>query len=280
MGKNKRGGIGRALKIWICASLVIGFALVLLDPEKNKQQSPQTPDIRADKGVFISPMSFADYKKIHNDWGKGDTGQATALAENMTARNYYVVLDTSGSMNETDCGSGGETKMQVARESLKKWAGTLHPDDNLGLASFSDDGVKEVFPLQKNLPSYNKQFTERLATLYPGGGTPLGVSLAQAYETMTRQADSQLGYGEYHIVVVTDGKASDHSIMKKAVDKIYKSPVILHTIGFCIDSNHALNRPGFSYYVSAMNQEELDRGLQQVLAESETFDITGFTEAN
>jgi Ca-activated chloride channel family protein len=52
--------------------------------------------------------------------------------------------------------------------------------------------------------------------------------------------------------------------------------VIVHTIGFCIDSDHVLNQPNRTYYASATNPAELKQGLQAVLAESSVFDADSF----
>jgi hypothetical protein len=55
-----------------------------------------------------------------------------------------------------------------------------------------------------------------------------------------------------------------------------ESPVVLHTIGFCIGEAHALNQPGRTYYRAADDPGALRRGLDEVLAESPVFDLTEF----
>lgn len=89
---------------------------------------------------------------------------------------------------------------------------------------------------------------------------------------LEKQAAAQLGYGEYNLVVVTDGDASDGSDLEKIVDLVAgQTPINLYTVGFCIDDRHVLNQEGRTEYRSALNTEELGTALQAVLAESEEF---------
>jgi hypothetical protein len=91
------------------------------------------------------------------------------------------------------------------------------------------------------------------------------------------RAAAQLGYGEYHLVVVTDGEANQGEDPRAIVDVITrKSPIVVHTIGFCIGQNHSLNQPGKTVYRAADNPEDLERGLAEVLAEAPSFDAQSF----
>lgn len=56
------------------------------------------------------------------------------------------------------------------------------------------------------------------------------------------------------------------------------SPIQIHTIGFCIGPDHSLNIPGRTMYKAADNPQQLEKGLQDVLAESETFDVSDFDQ--
>ena len=78
-------------------------------------------------------------------------------------------------------------------------------------------------------------------------------------------------------MVVTDGEASSGEEPDSVVRHLLKhSPVVVHTIGFCIGKNHSLNQPGEILYRSAQNKKELTSGLEGVLAEAESFDVTDF----
>jgi hypothetical protein len=81
------------------------------------------------------------------------------------------------------------------------------------------------------------------------------------------------------LVVVTDGHASKGEDPTPAVNRILgESPVVVHTIGFCIGERHPLNQPGRTYYRSANNPRALQQGLETVLAESPDFSVTQFAD--
>ncbi|MET0009605.1 MAG: hypothetical protein ABW109_17225, partial [Candidatus Thiodiazotropha sp. 6PLUC4] len=110
-----------------------------------------------------------------------------------------------------------------------------------------------------------------------GGNTPLATAITRGYEALNRQASIQLGYGEYHLVVITDGEASEGEYPDKIIKRILtESPVDVHTIGFCIGRQHVLNQPRYLSYQAADNVQALRQGLQDVLAESPAFTVSSF----
>lgn len=227
--------------------------------------------------VGYKSIDFFKSKESHvfnYNWGR-DGRHDVVLAQNVLAKNYYIILDTSGSMAKHECAGNG-SKMQTAKNSLMRWVEQIDANSNIGLLAFRDRSVQEVLPLRQNSAAYQQEFMRAVLRETPSGGTPLGQSLKQAHDVLKAQAQAQLGYGEYHIVVVTDGIASDANIMDQAVERIFDTPILLHTIGFCIDGDHSLNQPERARYVSAMNEVELRESLASVLAESPRFDIQGF----
>jgi hypothetical protein len=202
-----------------------------------------------------------------------ERGEQVDLAENLLTRNYYVVLDGSGSMREKKC-SGGVNKSRASKTALRKFADTVPADANLGLLAFDYAGVSERSPLgMKN----RKAFFASLEAVRADKNTPLRDAVALGLKALERQARRQLGYGEYHLVVVTDGEADEGQRPGKVVDYIVdRTPIIVHTIGFCIGKEHSLNQPGRTIYKAADNPAELGKGLQEVLAEAETFVLDRF----
>ena len=188
------------------------------------------------------------------------------LAENLTERNYYIILDGSGSMKD-------DNKMAVAKKALNEFVTYVPESANLGLAIFDGSGLSERVPLGTD----REEFTNQVQRTKAAGNTPLKEALELAYIKLIKQAQQQIGYGEYTIVVVTDGEASPGHEPDQIVNIILEnSPVLIHTIGFQIGEDHSLNQPGKIYYKSAKNFDELSQGLEQVLAESEDFVITDF----
>lgn len=201
-------------------------------------------------------------------------GAAVVLESDLTLKNYYVVFDGSGSMDYAGC-SDGQKKIDVAKKALTDFAATLPQDVNLGLVTFDISGINEKVPLAR---SNRDVFRNQVAECQVGGATPLKDSIALALAKLTDQARKQLGYGEYHLVVVTDGEAypedqDPRGIVQKTLSG---TPVVIHTVGFCVDSSHSLNQPGKTVYHAANNPEELAKGLKSVLAESADFNVDEF----
>lgn len=202
-------------------------------------------------------------------------GGVPPLAANLMMKNYYVVFDGSGSMKDFDCTDGTANKAQAAKKAVAEFAKSVPKEANLGLTSFDSRGILEKLPLGTE---NRDDFINLVNAVTPGGATPLKSSIAQGVARLTDQGRRQLGYGEYHLVVVTDGEAyPENENPASIVEKTLKtSPILIHTIGFCIGENHSLNQPGRTIYRAADNPEELARGLKEVLAESEKFDVKVF----
>lgn len=195
--------------------------------------------------------------------------------EDLATVNYYVLLDGSGSMLARGC-SGETNKIRAAVAALERFVATVPADANLGLATFDSDGIGERVALARD---NREQFGSALARVRASGGTPLLSSIELAERQLTVQAQRQLGYGEYHLVIVTDGQPDPpREDPTPAVRRILaETPIVVHTIGFCIGSDHVLNQPGRTFYLAADSPEDLARGLGAVLAEAPSFDVASFT---
>ena len=190
-------------------------------------------------------------------------------------KNYYLVLDGSGSMEEDSCGSN-ESKISVARKATVEWSKTVPEDANLGLLIFSREGIVQKVPLGKGKENRDA-FVKAVSGARADGGTPLYTAMKLGYRALEEQGRKQLGYGEYHLVLVTDGEANLGEDPRSMVDYIVSSsPVMITTIGFCIGNKHSLNQPGRVIYHEANNPTALREGLKDVLAESPVFDATVF----
>lgn len=221
-----------------------------------------------------SPSDTATEKPVKRAWpAPVPEGQALTVAPNLSSRNFYVVFDGSGSMQEAGCGSN-QPKIDTAKEAVANFARTVPPDANLGLVVFDNAGTSERVPLGVD----NRElFMQKVRAVEAGGGTPLRSSLGVGALKLERQAQQQLGYGEYNLVVVTDGEANEGEDPRAVVDDLLlNSPVIVHTIGFCIGEAHSLNQPGRTMYKAANQPAELVKGLENVLAEAESFDVSSF----
>jgi Mg-chelatase subunit ChlD len=227
-----------------------------------------------DVATATNTATAAPHTAKRATWPPLEEGSATASA--LPTINYYLVLDASGSMLSHKCG-GGTSKIDAALAAVKHFIAAVPADTNVGLAAFDRRAISERVPLGVG---NRDSLYAALKNIVAGSDTPLRSSIKIGYDKLTAQARTQLGYGEYHLVVVTDGNPDPpNEDPTTTVNEILaKSPVVLHTIGFCIDSNHVLNQPNRTYYASATNPEELQAGLQAVMAEAPTFDAAQFSK--
>lgn len=201
------------------------------------------------------------------NWGSGDSANVT-IDPTRTRKNICVVYDGSGSMAGN---SANKPKYQVASRAISAFVRSVPEDVNLGLIIFNG-GIREAVPLGVGENNRNN-FMKAVFDVQPGGGTPLKSSMEIAYRTLRNQAEKQQGYGEYWLVVVTDGEANMGEDPGDLVSQIVsESPVVIYTVGFDISGNHSLNRKGQTIYKEARNQNQLESALSEVSAESESFD--------
>jgi hypothetical protein len=241
------------------------------DSDRQKASVPQKKKVVAQQKV---PAPVAKKTAESSVWPPVTEKQENILpADQWTGKNYVMIFDGSGSMGAQGC-SGNTTKNAVAQEAVAEWAQSVPDDANLGLVVFDQKG----FAVRQQLGKGDRQqFVQQVQAVVPGSGTPLTRAVEKGYEILTAQAGKQLGYGEYHMVIVTDGAANKPEKLTRTVNTVLAhSPIIISTIGFCIDETHSLNQPGRTIYKAANNPEALRQGLQNVLAESESFDVTEF----
>ncbi len=250
--------------------LLVGTLLVIPCISGCQQQSAKPSKPAKQKPVT---RTAPEQVKEEKPWPYlSKEGEKEGLARKLTAKNFVVIFDGSGSMAERKCAEGRQ-KYEVARDAFKEWSRSVPPDANVGLVSFHNDGWSEI-----TLGKFDPQrFFDVINRITPGDRTPLTKAVMKAHDMLAPQARRQLGYGEYHIVVVTDGIANSPRDLHRAVNTILeRTPIIIHTIGFCIGDKHSLNQPGRTYYRTAADPASLRKGLQDVLAEAETFDVTDF----
>ena len=231
------------------------------EPGGKKKDTTGTQEGQVEKNVW--PFSFE--KEFE---GKV---QIVTAADNMVTRNFVVIFDDSGSMGNRD--ADGKQKINTAKNAMVEWSQSVPAGANVGLVSFRSG----VWPLQPLTPTSKQQLISAVQNIEDGGDTPLSSAFEASFDMLTRQGLHQLGYGEYTIVVITDGAANESSLLKRRVDFVLNnSPIQIYTIGFGIGTDHTLNQPGLTQYRPAENLAELRMGLKAVLAEAETFDETTF----
>ena len=260
----KNGKEMRSIKFLIVFLLLVVAIASLVGCKKESQDERQIAEKVEPPPVKITPKEDIRQRTA---WPPDIGTQEVLLEENLLQQNYYLVFDGSGSME-------GQ-KLDIAKKALNEFVKSIPVEANIGLVVFDGSGLSERTALGEN----RELFINNVQKVTANGGTPLRDAIILAYRQLKEQGLKQLGYGEYNLVIITDGQASDGQEPKEIVNRILKeSPLVIHTIGFKIGTKHSLNQPGRILYKSANNFEELKRGLESVLAELEDFSVTDFQE--
>ncbi|MFP4476816.1 MAG: vWA domain-containing protein [Desulfatibacillaceae bacterium] len=265
------------LRILACTACLL--LLGACDDGANQQAGASRPTQSAPKVQKESPepASFTVALAKNAVWPPPADSKVEEFDSVLTRQNFMAVLDMSGSMGESECSGSYGTKAAAARAALSAWLEGVPREANVGLVVFSGNTVELKVPLGVDNRDMLRQAVN---ATYPGGGTPLRTSMAMAYKELERRARHQNGYGDYRLVVITDGQHSEGENPRSVVDGILgnpANPVQIYTIGFCV-ANSALNQPGRVVYQSANNPEELRQGLDRVLAESTHFTADAIKE--
>jgi len=262
---------------------ILFFAVLAIIAFKLFNDSSQTQTSPSQEVVLDASINQNSYalKGSVNTWPNIKNKQNSSIPYSdkkaLLAKNYYIVLDASGSMKETTC-ADGKTKMKASINALEQFLQGAPKDANYGLSVFHQGYFKELVQLNKQT-DWKQVMQELRQKLVPGGGTPLASATQAAQKKLEEQGRKQLGYGEYNLVLITDGMAEYGEDPKAAVDLILRdTPLNLSVIGFCIGENNVLNQPGFIQYRTATDPESLKESLQSVLAESPDFNVSDFSQ--
>lgn len=257
-----------------CVTAAISFLALALsacddgnsgNSSSQGQSQPSSPTTSVPGGASVGITTSVTWPPLADD---------VNVVENKLTKNILIVFDGSGSMGDPACGSQKETKLTVAKRAVDAFVKKIPEQDNIGLIVFDAKGLSVRVPLGVG---NRDQIKREVLNIRADGGTPLGSSMQLSYEMLTKQGQRQLGYGEYSIVPVTDGEAGDMALLSRMINRITsESPVAIHSVGFCIGKGHSLNQQGKTIYREASNQDELTRGLEEVLAEAPNFTVGEF----
>ena len=252
----------RFLSIVAAASLL---AIVLAGCDDGGGSNASSGQAAPSTNTPVGAVSLVAWPPVAND---------AEVVENKLVKNKVIIFDGSGSMSDPACGSSKETKLAVAKRAVNAFVDKIPQEDNVALVAFDGKGLS----VRVGLGVGNREkIKQEVQSMQADGVTPLGRSVQFSYEMLTKQAQRQLGYGEYTIIPVTDGEAGDMVLLNSMIKRITaESPVSIHSVGFCIGSGHSLNQKGRTVYREATNQDELTKGLEEVLAEAPSFTVGEF----
>jgi uncharacterized protein with von Willebrand factor type A (vWA) domain len=196
-----------------------------------------------------------------------------SAGEASLAKNIYILFDGSGSMDEL---CSDQHKIDGAKQAIIQYIKKIPGDYNLGLLVFGtyyEPGYEEYVPLGSE---NHQKIIDALQEVKPDRGTPLATATAFGVEKLTEQYKKQLGYGEYRLVIVTDGLANEPDKFQEALLEASRySFIAIYSIGLCMEEFNTLKQFSLSY-TDAKDYVELGKALEKTIGELQDFDPTEF----
>ncbi len=184
-------------------------------------------------------------------------------------QNVVVVLDDSGSMDSPMRSRRDQKKIDAAKSALRVVLGQLPADARIGilLLNGTTQGSPWVIPLG---PVNVEQARAALRQVRADGGTPLGEKMKEAADALLQQRSLQ-HYGDYRLLIVTDGEATDGRLVERYLPDILSRGLTVDVIGVDMSSDHSLATQVHSYR-RADDPESLERAVRAVFAETSAVD--------
>ncbi len=187
-------------------------------------------------------------------------------ADDIHKDNIVVILDASGSMQDKFSGDQTKSKMEAAKEALQAVLAKVPDDTWIGLLVFSGANIRNewVYPLgQKD----TQTLIAAIDLPQPGGGTPLGKYIRIGANRLLEERAKRYNYGNYRLLIVTDGEASDAAQVEHYTPEILNRQIRVDVIGVDMKTDHMLAQVVDSYR-RADNPGELVAAVSQILAET------------
>ncbi|MEZ6101504.1 MAG: vWA domain-containing protein [Pirellulaceae bacterium] len=170
---------------------------------------------------------------------------AAAAAPVLANQHVVVVLDDSGSMDESMRSMRGTRKIDAAKSALATVVNQLDDDAQIGIIVLNGagDGQRWVVPLG---PLDQNNVRRAVAGIQASGGTPLGQVLKEGADALLQVRDKE-HYGNYRLLVVTDGEASDPGFLDAILPDVLGRGITIDVIGVDMAQNHSLATRVHSY---------------------------------
>ncbi len=250
---------------------VLGFVGLFLAACEEAPQQGSLSGSSTTTAVQASESSGSGQETVVKVWPPVPE-TVVSIDPNLLRLNIMVVYDGSGSMDYSSCGSNSPNRHADASKAVKSFIDAVPSEANVGLYVFDGIGKRIVVPLGVN---NHDELKGAIDNVNVNQGTPLKTAITDSYYALEAQAQRQLGYGRYVLLVVTDGEASSGQDPTRAVNYIIdETPVEVHTIGLCFSGKHSLNQKGRTFYTDAQNPDQIIAGLKDALVEATEDEVT------
>lgn len=177
-----------------------------------------------------------------------------------------VLIDDSGSMNDEMRGQRIR-KMDAAKRSLTLVLENLPTDSQVGVLTLNNGWLTRLDTVNR------AQLRQRIMQIRARGGTPLGTRMKEATNELLKHREKNM-YGDYRLLVVTDGEAGDQDILDAALPDIMTRGILVDVIGVDMASQHSL-ATRVHHYRRADDPRSLEKAISSSLAESAATDSVG-----
>jgi hypothetical protein len=184
-----------------------------------------------------------------------------------TGLHVVVILDNSGSMAERM--PGGGTRMDAAKRSLQTVLDRAPADAQVGVLLLNpprigQDWLFEISPVD---PAATQQAIQRVEA---GGPTPLGGAMKVGADALLKAREANR-YGDYKLLVVSDGEATDGNLTQRYLPEVQARGVLVDVIGVSMGQQHSLATRANTYR-NANDPASLEQAISAVVLGESTTD--------
>ena len=139
----------------------------------------------------------------------------------LAGQNVVVLLDDSGSMNESLRSDPSTQKIEAAKRALLQVLEQVPPDAQVGVLALNGPGGNGAWIIPLG-PLQRQPMQQAIQQISAGGGTRLGEFMKTAADQLLALRDQQ-HYGDYRLLIVSDGEANDPTLVELYLPQILRA---------------------------------------------------------
>jgi hypothetical protein len=173
-------------------------------------------------------------------------------------QNVVILLDDSGSMADVLRSNRAVKKIDAARAALRTVLEKLPADAQVGVVVLNRGDNGWLLPLA---PVDKSALEAAIGQIRADGGTPLGRFMKVAADALL-ELRSRQRYGNYKLLIVTDGEAGDAELVERYLPDIQSRGIAVDVIGVDMRGEHSL-----ATKVETYRRADDPGSLQQAISE-------------